>query len=238
MTSIVVTSLVWVCIIYQTRKKSEECSVTNTDETIVPPDVPSYLSSQGTLSERQDVCIRVDAGGAPQPNGHIDTTAFDGTVVCPDCMENGKSYSRDPDYPGHGLGPAASEYQRLPVTRHHPHPHPHPRQEGHREALCNGSPNGSPDGIRRDVRGTTLPRNHNTSQHNHSDREGSLSGRTDVPAGDESFHHHHHHPPHRPLAKPAEDTDCDSEARRALLPNGHALRASQIESAPLRRASD
>lgn len=31
-TSIVVTSLVWVCIIYQTRKKSEECSVTNTGE--------------------------------------------------------------------------------------------------------------------------------------------------------------------------------------------------------------
>lgn len=31
-TSIVVTSLVWVCIIYQTRKKSEECSVTNTSE--------------------------------------------------------------------------------------------------------------------------------------------------------------------------------------------------------------
>lgn len=30
--SIVVTSLVWVCIIYQTRKKSEECSVTNTGE--------------------------------------------------------------------------------------------------------------------------------------------------------------------------------------------------------------
>lgn len=29
-TSIVATSLVWVCIIYQTRKKSEECSVTNT----------------------------------------------------------------------------------------------------------------------------------------------------------------------------------------------------------------
>lgn len=41
------------------------------DETIVPPDVPSYLSSQGTLSERQEVCIRVDAGGGPQPNGHV-----------------------------------------------------------------------------------------------------------------------------------------------------------------------
>ncbi|XP_029456905.1 leucine-rich repeats and immunoglobulin-like domains protein 1 [Rhinatrema bivittatum] len=45
--SIVLTSLVWVCIIYQTRKKSEDYSVTNTDETIVPPDVPSYQSSQG-----------------------------------------------------------------------------------------------------------------------------------------------------------------------------------------------
>lgn len=41
------------------------------DETIVPPDVPSYLSSQGTLSERQDVCIRVEAGGGHQPNGHV-----------------------------------------------------------------------------------------------------------------------------------------------------------------------
>lgn len=45
------------------------------DETIVPPDVPSYLSSQGTLSERQDVCIRVEAGGGAQPNGHIVDTA-------------------------------------------------------------------------------------------------------------------------------------------------------------------
>ncbi|XP_043564225.1 leucine-rich repeats and immunoglobulin-like domains protein 1 isoform X2 [Chiloscyllium plagiosum] len=58
--SIVITSLVWVCIIYQTRKKSEEYSVTNTDETIVPPDVPSYLSSQGTLSEHQETCVKID----------------------------------------------------------------------------------------------------------------------------------------------------------------------------------
>ncbi|TKS70953.1 Leucine-rich repeats and immunoglobulin-like domains protein 1 [Collichthys lucidus] len=105
-TSIVVTSLVWVCIIYQTRKKSEECSVTNTDETIVPPDVPSYLSSQGTLSERQDVCIRVEAGGGHQPNGHVvDATGFDSAVVCTDCMESGSSYSKDPDYLTHGYGP-------------------------------------------------------------------------------------------------------------------------------------
>ncbi|KAG7273157.1 hypothetical protein CRUP_019324 [Coryphaenoides rupestris] len=237
-TSIVVTSLVWVCIIYQTRKKSEECSVTNTDETIVPPDVPSYLSSQGTLSERQDVCIRVDGGAGPQPNGYIDTTGFDGTAVCADCMENGNSYSRDPDYMGHGFGPTAataSEYQQLPMAQHPSHPHPTERQD---ESLCNGTHSGG------DVQRTIFPRNHSTSQQIHSDRDGWLPGRTEVPAQDESYHHHnhnhsHHRPPHHHgLAEPAEDTDCDTEAMRALLPNGHALRASQSESAPLRRASD
>ncbi|KAM6169942.1 leucine-rich repeats and immunoglobulin-like domains protein 1 [Rhynchocyon petersi] len=68
--SIVLTSLVWVCIIYQTRKRSEEYSVTNTDETIVPPDVPSYLSSQGTLSDRQETVVRTEGGQLA--NGHIE----------------------------------------------------------------------------------------------------------------------------------------------------------------------
>uniref|UniRef100_A0AAA9S5P1 Leucine rich repeats and immunoglobulin like domains 1 n=1 Tax=Bos taurus TaxID=9913 RepID=A0AAA9S5P1_BOVIN len=74
--SIVLTSLVWVCIIYQTRKKSEEYSVTNTDETIVPPDVPSYLSSQGTLSDRQETMVRMEGGH--QANGHLESNG-----VCP-----------------------------------------------------------------------------------------------------------------------------------------------------------
>ncbi|XP_036896801.1 leucine-rich repeats and immunoglobulin-like domains protein 1 isoform X2 [Sturnira hondurensis] len=74
--SIVLTSLVWVCIIYQTRKKSEEYSVTNTDETIVPPDVPSYLSSQGTLSDRQETVLRTEGGH--QANGHIESNG-----ICP-----------------------------------------------------------------------------------------------------------------------------------------------------------
>ncbi|XP_047388047.1 leucine-rich repeats and immunoglobulin-like domains protein 1 [Sciurus carolinensis] len=69
--SIVLTSLVWVCIIYQTRRKSEEYSVTNTDETIVPPDVPSYLSSQGTLSDRQETVVRTEGGH--RANGHIES---------------------------------------------------------------------------------------------------------------------------------------------------------------------
>ncbi|XP_022428315.1 leucine-rich repeats and immunoglobulin-like domains protein 1 [Delphinapterus leucas] len=69
--SVVLTSLVWVCVIYHTRKKSEGYSVTNTDETIVPPDVPSYLSSQGTLSDRQETMVRTDGGH--QANGHIES---------------------------------------------------------------------------------------------------------------------------------------------------------------------
>ncbi|XP_072928437.1 leucine-rich repeats and immunoglobulin-like domains protein 1 isoform X1 [Hemitrygon akajei] len=80
--SIVITSLVWVCIIYQTRKKSEEYSVTNTDETIVPPDVPSYLSSQGTLSERQDTSVRVDGSSNLQLAAAISSGHTESSGVC------------------------------------------------------------------------------------------------------------------------------------------------------------
>uniref|UniRef100_A0A665TQ64 Ig-like domain-containing protein n=1 Tax=Echeneis naucrates TaxID=173247 RepID=A0A665TQ64_ECHNA len=205
-TSIVVTSLVWVCIIYQTRKKSEECSVTNTDETIVPPDVPSYLSSQGTLSERQDVCIRVEASGGPQPNGHIvdptdnyyrhpnhsvDTVVgflplghvyflafslrpgFDGAVVCSDCLENSSSYSKDPDYLTHSFGPAGGmEYQQysIPPPYSHFHTVEHHEPASHTTPLCNGTPNG----IRKDIQGSTYPKNHNTLKGNQHDRKGKI----------------------------------------------------------------
>ncbi|XP_073324930.1 leucine-rich repeats and immunoglobulin-like domains protein 1 [Pagrus major] len=227
-TSIVVTSLVWVCIIYQTRKKSEECSVTNTDETIVPPDVPSYLSSQGTLSERQDVCIRVEAGGGPQPNGHVvDTTGFDGAVVCTDCMESSSSYSKDPDYLTHGFGHAGGmEYQQ------HSHFHPVEQHDAgpHSTLLCNGTPNG----IRKDIE--EFPRNHNTLQH---DRKVSRTGQMAAfsPSQEDSFH--------KPVklagvatSRGRLDSDCEPELRQTLLSNGHTLRASQNESGPLRRASD
>ncbi|KAI4826379.1 hypothetical protein KUCAC02_029827 [Chaenocephalus aceratus] len=224
-TSIVVTSLVWVCIIYQTRKKSEECSVTNTDETIVPPDVPSYLSSQGTLSERQDVCIRVEAG--PQPNGHIvDPTGFDPAVVCTDCMENGSSYSKDSDYLTHGYGHAGGlEYQQHSLPPPHPHCYP---GEPYSIPLCNGTPNG----IRKDNQGSTLPKNHNTLQMNQHDRKVRQTS-SFSPSQEDSFH--------KPvkLASPGRpDSDFEPELRQTLLSNGHAVRASQNECAPLRRASD
>uniref|UniRef100_A0A8C5P440 Leucine-rich repeats and immunoglobulin-like domains 1 n=1 Tax=Jaculus jaculus TaxID=51337 RepID=A0A8C5P440_JACJA len=88
--SVVLTSLVWVCVIYQTRRKSEEYSVTNTDETIVPPDVPSCLSSQGTLSDRQETMVRTEAG--PQANGHIESNGV--------CLRDA---SLGPEVDAHGI---------------------------------------------------------------------------------------------------------------------------------------
>nr|XP_046240512.1 leucine-rich repeats and immunoglobulin-like domains protein 1 [Scatophagus argus] len=233
-TSIVVTSLVWVCIIYQTRKKSEECSVTNTDETIVPPDVPSYLSSQGTLSERQEVCIRVEAGGGPQPNGHVlDATGFDGAVVCTDCMENSSSYSKDPDYLTHGFGPAGGmEYQQHSAPPPYSHRHQGEQHDArpHSPSLCNGTPNG----IRKDVQ--EFPKNHNTLQQNQHERKASRAGQTPAfsPSQEDSFHK-----PVKLTSRGCLDSDCEPELRQTLLPNGHhTLRASQNESTPQRRASD
>uniref|UniRef100_A0A673ZCR2 Leucine rich repeats and immunoglobulin like domains 1 n=1 Tax=Salmo trutta TaxID=8032 RepID=A0A673ZCR2_SALTR len=232
-TSIVVTSLVWVCIIYQTRKKSEECSVTNTNETIVPPDVPSYLSSQGTLSERQDVCIRVEASVGPQLNGHIDNTGYNGAVVCTECMENGNSYSKtDFDYLTQGLGPVDLEYQQ------HPHPHhmdysvpvPLGVDTG---PLCNGTPNG----VRRDASPPEFP-----SQRNHHNRKGSSVNRTGhttllcSPSQEEAFHKPVKLAPVR--RHDTLDTDREPELRQTLLSNGHTPRASQSDSTPLRSASD
>ncbi|XP_067907284.1 leucine-rich repeats and immunoglobulin-like domains protein 3 isoform X2 [Heterodontus francisci] len=63
---VVGTSLVWVVIIYHTRRKSEDCSITNTDETNLPADIPSYLSSQGTLSDHQEGYGRSEAGSHHQ----------------------------------------------------------------------------------------------------------------------------------------------------------------------------
>uniref|UniRef100_A0AAV2J0F2 Ig-like domain-containing protein n=1 Tax=Knipowitschia caucasica TaxID=637954 RepID=A0AAV2J0F2_KNICA len=66
---VVGTSLVWVVIIYHTRRRSESCSVTNTDETNLPADIPSYLSSQGTLADRQDGYIPSESGSSHQYSG-------------------------------------------------------------------------------------------------------------------------------------------------------------------------
>ncbi|KAL4655929.1 leucine-rich repeats and immunoglobulin-like domains protein 1 [Arapaima gigas] len=232
-TSIVVTSLVWVCIIYQTRKKSEECSVTNTDETIVPPDVPSYLSSQGTLSDRQDVCIRVESSGRSHPNGHV---AFDGAIICTDLLENVNTYTKDPNYVPQGLQPTDIEY----LQNHHGAECSQAQAEELQR--CNGSP-----GLKREVQTLVFPSNHDrmTSLKKQSDRKGSPvknSGASvpltavSAPSIEESFHKMV-----KMAAGPSQPPDTDMDTRQALLSNGHPPRSCdtpETESTPLRRASD
>lgn len=129
--SIVITSLVWVCIIYQTRKKSEEYSVTNTDETIVPPDVPSYLSSQGICTSDSSGNTDVEACnvGHRQPRPCVgcnsdepckrasglfstESPGYGYQVVCTDCLEGRALYSKDPDYCPQTLPPLDCSYER------------------------------------------------------------------------------------------------------------------------------
>ncbi|KAJ8259583.1 hypothetical protein GJAV_G00171110 [Gymnothorax javanicus] len=71
---VVGTSLVWVIVIYHMRRKNEDYSITHTDEMNLPADIPSYLSSQGTLSEPQEGYSSSEAGShqqlmPPLPNG-------------------------------------------------------------------------------------------------------------------------------------------------------------------------
>ncbi|XP_072625156.1 leucine-rich repeats and immunoglobulin-like domains protein 2 isoform X9 [Canis lupus baileyi] len=77
---VVGTSLIWVIVIYHMRRKNEDYSITNTDlsfteELNLPADIPSYLSSQGTLSEPQEGYSHSEAGShqqlMPPANGYL-----------------------------------------------------------------------------------------------------------------------------------------------------------------------
>uniref|UniRef100_A0A8C6WZ86 Leucine-rich repeats and immunoglobulin-like domains 2 n=1 Tax=Neogobius melanostomus TaxID=47308 RepID=A0A8C6WZ86_9GOBI len=73
---VVGTSLVWVIVIYHMRRKNEDYSITNTDEINLPADIPSYLSSQGTLSEPPEGYSNSEAGShqqlmPPLSNGYV-----------------------------------------------------------------------------------------------------------------------------------------------------------------------
>uniref|UniRef100_A0A8C9DWS9 Leucine-rich repeats and immunoglobulin-like domains protein 2 n=1 Tax=Phocoena sinus TaxID=42100 RepID=A0A8C9DWS9_PHOSS len=102
---VVGTSLIWVIVIYHMRRKNEDYSITNTDELNLPADIPSYLSSQGTLSEPQEGYSNSEAGShqqlMPPANGYLHKGADGGTgtrVICSDCYDNANIYSRTREY--------------------------------------------------------------------------------------------------------------------------------------------
>ncbi|XP_036187514.1 leucine-rich repeats and immunoglobulin-like domains protein 1 isoform X4 [Myotis myotis] len=149
--SVVLTSLVWVCIIYQTRRKREEYSVTNTDETVVPPDVPSYLSSQGTLSDRQDTVLRTEGGH--QANGHVESNEPSGPAVSSDSHTDVDSYSKE-----HAFCPQpTSRDSTQPGTLSSQEPRGSDREHSPRlDSLHSGAGDGSPP----DCRESLYPSNH------------------------------------------------------------------------------
>ncbi|XP_045059452.2 leucine-rich repeats and immunoglobulin-like domains protein 2 isoform X3 [Desmodus rotundus] len=98
---VVGTSLIWVIVIYHMRRKNEDYSITNTEELNLPADIPSYLSSQGTLSEPQEGYSNSEAGShqqlMPPANGYLHKGPEGGTatrVICSDCYDNANIYSR------------------------------------------------------------------------------------------------------------------------------------------------
>uniref|UniRef100_A0A8C6V195 Leucine-rich repeats and immunoglobulin-like domains 2 n=1 Tax=Neogobius melanostomus TaxID=47308 RepID=A0A8C6V195_9GOBI len=103
---VVGTSLVWVIVIYHMRRKNEDYSITNTDEINLPADIPSYLSSQGTLSEPPEGYSNSEAGShqqlmPPLSNGYVHKGTDAGTgplVICSDCYDNANIYSRTREY--------------------------------------------------------------------------------------------------------------------------------------------
>lgn len=156
-------------------------------------------------------------------------------------MENRSSYSKEPDYLIPGF-----EYQQ------HSAPSAEQPNAGPRLALlCNGTANRSQQDLKE------VPQNNNMLE----ERKGAFPKRADSadrqkraflpdrsfffpslavgragkpeaspPPQDDSFH--------RPVKLAGVTSDCEAELTQTLLSNGHALRASQGESAPLRRASD
>ncbi|NXP23784.1 LRIG2 protein, partial [Scytalopus superciliaris] len=102
---VVGTSLVWVIVIYHMRRRNEDYSITNTEEMNLPADIPSYLSSQGTLSEPQEGYSNSEAGSHQQlmpPAGSYVHKGTDGgaapLVICSDCYDNANIYSRTREY--------------------------------------------------------------------------------------------------------------------------------------------
>uniref|UniRef100_A0A4W5RCU5 Leucine-rich repeats and immunoglobulin-like domains 3 n=1 Tax=Hucho hucho TaxID=62062 RepID=A0A4W5RCU5_9TELE len=96
---VVGTSLVWVVIIYHTRRRNEDCSVTNTDETNLPADIPSYLSSQGTLADRQDGYVPSESGsGNHQFMASSMSCAMDQRPICIDSYSGSLTSSKRRNY--------------------------------------------------------------------------------------------------------------------------------------------
>ncbi|XP_025070850.1 leucine-rich repeats and immunoglobulin-like domains protein 2 isoform X2 [Alligator sinensis] len=84
---------------------SNKAKLTVNEEMNLPADIPSYLSSQGTLSEPQEGYSNSEAGShqqlMPPASGYVHKGTDGGTgplVICSDCYDNANIYSRTREY--------------------------------------------------------------------------------------------------------------------------------------------
>ncbi|XP_023798027.1 leucine-rich repeats and immunoglobulin-like domains protein 2 isoform X3 [Cyanistes caeruleus] len=84
---------------------SANATLTVLEEMNLPADIPSYLSSQGTLSEPQEGYSNLETGSHQQlmpPAGSYMHKGTDGgtapLVICSDCYDNANIYSRTREY--------------------------------------------------------------------------------------------------------------------------------------------
>ncbi|XP_023613717.1 leucine-rich repeats and immunoglobulin-like domains protein 3 isoform X2 [Myotis lucifugus] len=138
---VVGTSLVWVVIIYHTRRRNEDCSITNTDETNLPADIPSYLSSQGTLADRQDGYVSSESG-----SHHQFVTSSGGGFFLPQHDSNGCG----PDPRAALMDHCEASY----VKKKECYPCPHPPEESCEQS---GSDIGWPSHVRKLINSTYSP---------------------------------------------------------------------------------
>ncbi|XP_077181213.1 leucine-rich repeats and immunoglobulin-like domains protein 1 isoform X2 [Paroedura picta] len=163
--SIVLTSLVWVCIIYQTRKKSEEYSVTNTGICQTNTEKSPVVDEAPPLVYRQPkLCLgyNKDAWKADDvANGMLlpEKTGYSLPVVCTDCSGSTDSTSVT-------IYPKAPDDYPTAVENLHPDPSSSKDSKRHGNgvpaASCPSPPtcNGSICSSKSDVRGTIYPSNH------------------------------------------------------------------------------
>ncbi|KAJ1109973.1 hypothetical protein NDU88_007330 [Pleurodeles waltl] len=181
--SIVLTSLVWVCIIYQTRKKREDYSVANTgvckSDVTEPPTMEIHSDSCRQSMQYKDCNTHTTCKMEEAEDGILgpDNTGYSLPVTCPDCSEHTDIYNE------RGIDPKTFKSVDNRSQKKMPSSKGLSTSDDENDSMlnlrqCNGKPLSS---LRADSNGPVYPSNHDRIpvaylQHLHgldSSREGS-----------------------------------------------------------------
>lgn len=163
--SIVLTSLVWVCIIYQTRKKREEYSVTNTgvckSDVTQPPTMEIHIDSCRQSKQYKDLnthttCSMEDAEDAEDGVLGPESNGYGFSVTCPDCSEHTDIYNEREIEPKTFKSVDNRSQKKVPSSKELS------LNDGETDSMlnlqqCNGKPLSS---LRADCNGPVYPSNH------------------------------------------------------------------------------